>query len=216
MDPKYAHAFVNATQRICSEVLGLSTRVETPRLVQSHAPHHYITGVIKLRGDRECTVSLGFDRMVAVRATEFLVGERPTCINAQVVDAVAEVTNQIVGVARRNLHPLSMTVSIPYVISGISQSIAFPLGCQRISFPMTSLWGNLAIDFGFSPVLCSPDPSENPQESTPATTDGEAPEHKPELAEESEETPQDPTDDAALVECDSTSQAAEEPDLVQT
>lgn len=204
MDSKYAHAFVNATQRICSEVLGLSTRVEAPRLVRSHAPHHYITGVINLMGDHECTVALGFDRMVAVRATEFLVGDRPACINAQVVDAVAEVTNQIVGVARRNLHPLSMTVSIPYVICGISQSIAFPQGCQRISFPMTSLWGNLAIDFGFSPALLTPSSPESSPESTPATTDGEAPELEPESTEESAETSQDPTNESA-----------EEPDLVQ-
>lgn len=153
MDPCYARAFVNATRRICSELLELDTRVLTPRVVTTHAPHHYITGVINLCGDRECAVSMGFDRMVAVRATEFLVGSRPSKVNGQVVDAVAELTNQIAGVARQNLHPLSLNVSIPYVICGISQSIGFPNGCQRISIPMASIWGNLAVDFGFADSL---------------------------------------------------------------
>lgn len=149
MDVVYARAFVNAARRICSELLDLETQVLTPRLMNCHAPRHYITGIISLSGDREGTVSMGFDRMVAVRATEYLLGNRPSKINAQVVDAVGELTNQIAGVARQNLLPVSLTVSIPYVICGISQTISFPKGCQRISVPMTSIWGNLAIDFGF-------------------------------------------------------------------
>jgi len=150
MDVHYARAFVNAARRACSDILELDTLVLTPRLVECHAPHHYITGIITLSGDRDVTVSMGFDRMVAVRATEFLLGDRPSKINAQVVDAVGELTNQIAGVARQNLLPLKLQVSIPHVVCGISKSIPFPKGCQRISIPMTSIWGNLAIDFGFS------------------------------------------------------------------
>lgn len=150
MEAHYARAFVNAARRACSDILELDTMVLTPRIVECHAPHHYITGIINLSGDREGTISMGFDRMVAVRATEFLLGDRPSKINAQVVDAVGELTNQIAGVARQNLLPLKLQVSIPHVICGISQSIPFPSGSQRISIPMTSIWGNLAIDFGFA------------------------------------------------------------------
>ena len=149
MDAQYARAFVNAASRVCQDLLDLDTLVLPPRMLDCHAPRHYITGIITLSGDRVGTVTIGFDRMVAVRATEYLLGNRPSKINAQVVDAVGELTNQIAGVARQNLLPISLSVSIPQVICGISQSINFPKGSKRISLPMTSLWGNLAIDFGF-------------------------------------------------------------------
>lgn len=167
MDAHYARAFVNAARRICSEMLDLETTVLTPRILTCHAPRHYITGVINLSGDRECTVSIGFDRMVAVRATEFLLGNRPSKVNAQVVDAVGELTNQIAGVARQNLLPLSLAVSIPQVICGISQSIPFPRECQRVSVPMASIWGNLAIDFGFAANKFQPGEQQTEEKTSP-------------------------------------------------
>ncbi len=180
MDTHYARAFVNAARRICSEMLDLNTLVLAPRIMDCHAPRHYITGVILLSGDRECTVSIGLDRMVAVRATEYLLGDRPSSVNAQVVDAVGELTNQIAGVARQNLHPLSLDVSIPQVICGISQSIPFPKGCQRISIPMASIWGNLAIDFGFANTK----PQARPNTAVKAES---AAEQKPAVHHQSEE-----------------------------
>src|SRR5690348_429932 len=87
-------------------------------------PNHEISGVIGLSGKAAGTVVLSLDRNVALKATEAMTGETPAELNADVVDAIGELTNMIAGSAKAQLEQFEMSISLPSVILGHNHSVA--------------------------------------------------------------------------------------------
>lgn len=111
-------------------------------------PNHAISGVIGLSGKAAGTVVLSLDRDVALKATEAMTGEAPIDLNADVVDAIGELTNMIAGSAKAQLEQFEMSISLPSVIIGHNHSIAFPRNTTPIGIPFTSRWGSVCVDVG--------------------------------------------------------------------
>ena len=70
-------------------------------------------------------------------------------IDADVLDAIGELTNVIAGNAKAQLEEYSLSLSLPNVISGIGAEIRFPEKSQPITIPFNSEFGPLAIEVGF-------------------------------------------------------------------
>ena len=60
-------------------------------------PAHDVSGVIGLSGKASGTVVVSVDREVAMCVTEKMLGDRPDTLNADVMDAIGEITNMIAG-----------------------------------------------------------------------------------------------------------------------
>lgn len=88
-------------------------------------------------------VSIG--RSTAICATEIMLGSRPEELNADVVDAVGELTNMIAGAAKSQLEEYRLSIGLPTVICGKSHSIKFPSGSSPLVIPF---------DSGIGPVCC--------------------------------------------------------------
>jgi chemotaxis protein CheX len=77
-----------------------------------------------------------------------MLGIQQKEINADVADAVGELTNMIAGAAKAQLDHLEMSVSLPTVITGKAHCIDFPKNTKPICIPFDCKWGPVAVEVG--------------------------------------------------------------------
>lgn len=109
-----------------------------------------VSGIIGLAGDLSGDVIVSFEERVAIQATAGLLGQEPTGLDNDVVDAVGELTNMIAGSAKCALPEYNMNLALPTVILGAEHRIAFKSGVSPISIPFDSEWGTFSIALGLS------------------------------------------------------------------
>ena len=148
MKAAHINPFLASTLEVFSTMLGSKLTRGELSLSMNFQPQHDVSGIIGLSGKASGTVVVSLDRDVAIAATERLLGERPSTINADVVDAVGEIVNMIAGRAKSNLEELAMTLSLPTVITGKNHVIQFGSSAQTICIPYVCEWGQLSLEVG--------------------------------------------------------------------
>jgi len=96
-------------------------------------------------------VVLSLSEAVALKATSRMLMSETTRIDADVVDAVGELTNVVAGAAKAQLEQFELMVSLPNVVTGCGHSIRFPSNVTPIWVPFETEWGPLALEVGFTP-----------------------------------------------------------------
>jgi chemotaxis protein CheX len=145
---EHINPFLASTSEVFLTMLGAKLKRGELSLSTNFQPHHDVSGIIGLSGKASGTVVISLDRDVAIAATERLLGDRPSTVNADVVDAVGEIINMIAGRAKSHLEELAMTLSLPTVITGKNHVIQFGSSAQTICIPYTSEWGELSLEVG--------------------------------------------------------------------
>jgi chemotaxis protein CheX len=148
MKAEYINPFIASSVDVFSTMFNVELTRGEPSLRQNFQPAHEVSGVIGLTGKASGTVVVSVDSNVAISVTEVMLGQRPDSINADVVDAVGEVTNMIAGRAKAGLEHLSMSLALPTVITGKDHVINFGSAAQTICVPYTCPWGNLTVEVG--------------------------------------------------------------------
>ena len=148
MNVDYINPFLTSTVTVFQTMLGTDLIRETPFIRKEFAPQFEVTGMIGLTGKTTGTVAVSMPREMAMLVTEKLLGETPTEVNAQVADAVGELTNMIAGAAKARLECLELSLGLPTVITGRSTCIAFPSRTTPISIPFRSALGPLIVEVG--------------------------------------------------------------------
>lgn len=97
-------------------------------------------------------VVLSLSDEVALKATSAMLLCETTEINADVIDAVGELTNMVAGAAKAELAEYEMQVSLPNVITGVEHDIRFPSNVTPICVPFTTDWGDLMLEVGLAPA----------------------------------------------------------------
>jgi chemotaxis protein CheX len=93
-------------------------------------------------------VVLSMSREAALGTAGEMLGMQLKEINADVADAVGELTNMIAGAAKAQLEQLDMSVSLPTVITGKAHCIDFPKNTMPICIPFDCKWGPVAVEVG--------------------------------------------------------------------
>ncbi len=93
-------------------------------------------------------VVLSLSREAAINAAATMIGEKLHSIDADVADAVGELTNMIAGAAKAQLEHLQLSVSLPTVITGKSHCIDFPKNVMPICIPFDCKWGPVTVEVG--------------------------------------------------------------------
>lgn len=150
MNAAYINPFLASTTGVFETMLGVEVKHEAPFFRRSFVPQYEVTGIIGLSGNKTGTVAVSLPREMAVMVTEKLLGERPTEIDAQVADAVGELTNMIAGAAKAQLPELQLSLGLPTVIAGNDAAIAFPSRTTPLSLPFTSEYGPLTVEVGIA------------------------------------------------------------------
>lgn len=148
MKAEYINPFVCAAVDVFSTMLECELKRGQLSLNVNFQPAHEISGIIGLSGKASGTVVVSVDREVALSATEKMLGVRPADVDADVIDAIGEVTNMIAGKAKTGLEHLSMHLALPTVITGKNHVVRFGSNAQTICIPYTCDWGGLSVEVG--------------------------------------------------------------------
>ncbi len=148
MQVEYINPFVRSVLSVFSTMANCTLTRGQPFIKDSHQPMHEVSGIIGLSGKAKGTVVLSLDREAAMRATEALLGERPSSIDADVTDAIGELTNMIAGNAKAQLERYALSVSLPTVITGKGHCIDFPKDAPAICIPFDCEWGTITVEVG--------------------------------------------------------------------
>ena len=115
--------------------------------------------IIGLTGKADGNIVISLDCEVALSLTEAMLGQRPELIDENVIDAVGETVNIVVGQAKAKLDYLALNIGIPTVVTGRGQSIRFTGQTVPVWFAFTSAWGGIDMCVGLSAVsACASSP----------------------------------------------------------
>ncbi len=148
MKVEYINPFLAATVNVFNTMLRCQLTRGQPFLKGGVQPDYDVSGVIGLSGSAKGTVVLSLCREAALMAAAAMLGERPEAVNADVRDAVGELTNMIAGSAKAKLEHLALSVSLPSVITGKGHCIDFPKNVTPICIPFDSAWGAITVEVG--------------------------------------------------------------------
>jgi len=143
---EYINPFIESVTTVFKTMLSLDVRRGALYIKDGFQPSLEITGVIGLSGIAKGSVLLGVSKNVAMTATEILLGEKMTTIDHNVVDAVGELTNMIVGGAKAKLESLNMCMGLPTVVVGKNHTVVFPTGIRPIGIPFESDAGPFCLE----------------------------------------------------------------------
>lgn len=143
-------------------ILGITTTFETmadcpltrgvPRLRGGNESLHDVSGVIGMSGQAVGTVVLSLSTPVALHAASTMLMQEMTEINADVIDAVGELTNMVAGSAKAKLEELHLSISLPTVITGDGHIVRFPSDVVPLCIPFQSQWGPVKLEVCLAPV----------------------------------------------------------------
>lgn len=153
MKAEYINPFIASLGTVFRTMLQCEVKRGPINLKDSTRPGHPISGVIGLSGQAVGTVVLSMSEAVALRAASTMLMADCHEINADVLDAVGELTNMVAGRAKSQLEELHLSVSLPNIITGRDHEVRFPSSVTPICVPFSTPWGDLSLEVGLAPVL---------------------------------------------------------------
>jgi chemotaxis protein CheX len=144
--------FVASTQSVFQTMLGCTLTRGPLSLKGDHAPMYEVSGLIGLCGKCQGMVVVSLSRETALEVAATMLGDRPAELDADVLDAVGELTNMIAGAAKTQLEQYALSISLPTVICGKSQSIKFPSESPPMLIPFESSIGPICVQVGMVEV----------------------------------------------------------------
>jgi chemotaxis protein CheX len=134
--------FVGALTEIFATMFGCELTVPDSQHDRLHSTRD-VTGIIGLTGKVDGNVVLSLDCEVALSLTDAMLGQRPASIDEDVIDAVGETVNIVVGNAKARLESLQLTLGIPTVVTGAAQAIRFTGQADPVWYRFDSEWGKI-------------------------------------------------------------------------
>lgn len=148
MDVKYINPFLEGTIEVLKTMAFIDPRPGKPFLKTGNNAHGDVTGIIGLTGKVKGSLALTFSEQCILKIVANMLGEEKTKIDAEIKDAVGEITNMVSGVARKKLEAMGLLVfaAIPTVVSGKDHSISHVLGGPSLIIPFETDSGNFVVD----------------------------------------------------------------------
>ena len=151
----YAGPFAEAARHVFRTMLGLEVTTSPPQLKHTTRVSGEVTGIMGLAGDMKGTVTVSLTERAALLITGTLLGEEYDRVTPDVVDAVGELTNILLGRARSELEAtgLRLSASLPTVVVGKDVEVNLITRLPIVSIPFRfSVSGeneHLFLDFSF-------------------------------------------------------------------
>ncbi len=145
---EFINPFVKATLDVFHTMLGCALTRGPLSVKHEHTPAYEVSGIIGLSGACRGMIVVSVGRDTAIAAAEVMLGLRPEGLDADVMDAIGELTNMIAGAAKTQLEEHRLTIGLPMVICGKAQAIAFPSQATPIIIPFESQLGPVCVQVG--------------------------------------------------------------------
>jgi len=124
MHADHTEPFITAVQLVFETMLGSPVRVARPRLRDDGHPTYDVTGIIALGGEVVGSAALSFPMETALKAVEAFTGAAVRSDDDMFADAVGELANMVTGNAKKDMHDMDVSISVPTVVIGTNHHLA--------------------------------------------------------------------------------------------
>lgn len=156
MRADYINPFIKSLNRVFQTMLDCSVERGEIRLRRHGPSEFYVSGVVGLSGKAIGSVVLGISEELAIRAASVLLSAPVVAVDADVCDAIGELTNMVAGAAKAELAEYRLLLGLPNVVVGHNHIICFPSNAAPICVPFASPWGPLMLEVGLVESECDP------------------------------------------------------------
>ncbi|MCP4591315.1 MAG: chemotaxis protein CheX [bacterium] len=151
MDVTYVNPFVRSIKRVFDTMLRVKVSVGKPTLrhgADSTAEVSDVSAVIGFTGDAVGTVVLSFPMDAACAAATRFAGMEIDEHHADFADALGELANMVAGCAKTEMEGLSVSISLPSVITGAGHRVSQSRVSPRIVIPCQCELGPVFVEIG--------------------------------------------------------------------
>jgi chemotaxis protein CheX len=145
---KLIQCLAESTEGVFSTMCGWEMICGSRSSTEGFSSSHDISGIIGLSGAIKATIVVSISNELVFSAAEAILGQRPTSINADVVDLVGELANMIGGNAKERLSMPSVSLGLPTVVAGTGHFIAYNSRMAISMIPFVCEHGPLSIELG--------------------------------------------------------------------
>jgi len=148
MDVTLVNPFISATVKVLETMASTKVNPGKPFLKKDKIARGDVTGIIGITGEANGTISVTFDEGSILGIVSKMFGEELKEMNAEISDAVGELTNMISGQARRKLEEngREFQAAIPSVVTGKDHEINHITSGPIVAIPFTTDGGKFTIE----------------------------------------------------------------------
>jgi chemotaxis protein CheX len=131
---KYIQPFIDVCKAVFKDFVGVELRPGRPYFVETNAEAEWdLSGVIGLSGEARGAVVVSMKKNLALKITGILTNGHHACVDEEVVDAIGEIVNIIVGNVKKSLEEaFRLVISLPTIIQGKGHQVKWPTAQTRI------------------------------------------------------------------------------------
>lgn len=152
MDVKLINPFLSAAMHVLKTMAGAEVSPGKPFLKKDTQATGDVSAIIGITGVASGSMALVFTEKCILGIVSNLLGEKFAEMNAEVGDAVGELTNMICGDARRRLaeQGFSLQAGIPTIVAGKNHHIMHVADGPRLAVPFETAHGDFMVEIAFS------------------------------------------------------------------
>jgi chemotaxis protein CheX len=146
--------FIATTLKVLSKVAGIKATPGNREVKTDRHTWGPVTGIIDISSESiEGNLILSFEKSTILSIAQKMLHQEFTEINEDVLDAVGEITNMVLGGTKRSLREMGMKVSmaLPCVVEGKNVEIIMLPYAPRISIPLKTEDGDFVLEIGLVP-----------------------------------------------------------------
>jgi chemotaxis protein CheX len=152
MRAEFVNPFLASMLEVMSTMANLELTPGKPQRKTDERALGDVSGLIgMLAPQTRGSMSVTFQKSLALEAMRRMLGEAPAEINDEVTDMVGEITNMVTGGAKRRLaeQGFDFEMATPMVVAGADHSIRHHAQGPRIYMPFESKFGRAIIEICF-------------------------------------------------------------------
>ncbi len=148
MDVNYINPFLQGTLDVLKKMAFITAIPGKPFVKKSTASAGDVSGIIGITGDATGSLALSFTEPCICEIVNSMLGENHAAINAEIIDAVGELTNMISGSARNLMEKegIKAFAAIPTVVHGKNHTINSIYNVPSIIIPFSTATGLFFVD----------------------------------------------------------------------
>ena len=152
MNVEFINPFITALVNVVGVMGNTELTPEKPRLKKGDVSMGDVSGLIGMVGPKtKGSLSITFEKSLALRIMQRMLGDKLKEINADVTDMVGEITNMVSGGAKKELSKkgYDFDMATPIVVSGTNHTIDHIHEGHIILIPFGSDSGKVFIEICF-------------------------------------------------------------------
>lgn len=149
---EFADKIINATEEIFNTMIFMEISADEPFSSGKQVLGCHVSAMLGLSGDLSACLAIHCPEPVGLAVTGAMLGMEIEEINADVKDALGEITNMIAGGIKEAFaaEQVALELAIPTAISGTSYTISSPSGSNRVIIPFNLEQGQFFVEIKYS------------------------------------------------------------------